>query len=311
MKYSKPQVAVLLAAYNGEQYIAEQIDTIIAQKEVQVSIIISVDKSSDRTLIIAQEYEVKYPGIVTVLPYGNKYGSAGQNFARLLLDVDFSNYQYISFADQDDIWLPGKLQRAVAELESKCADAYSSNVTAFWETGREVLVKKNYKQVEFDYLFESPGPGCTFLFSQHLVIALQKHLISKKSELEQLWMHDWYCYSFARFNEFKWYIDSAPLMRYRQHGGNEVGANEGWLSFKNRFKIILSGSGFSKVLTQAYFIGQSELEPIKLIENRSRFSMCRLLFITWKCRRQFSHKAMLSVACLLFIIIGFSHRKPE
>ncbi|MDN3632443.1 glycosyltransferase [Vibrio lentus] len=311
MKHNKPSVVVLLAAYNGEQYIAEQLNTIIAQKGVKLSILISVDKSTDSTLMIAQDYESKYPDIVTVLPYGDKYGSAGQNFTRLLCDVDFSGYQYISFADQDDIWLPDKLQRAIVELEFNGVDGYSANVTAFWETGREALIKKDYKQVEFDYLFESPGPGCTFVFNRRLALSLKKHLLSKKDDLNKLWLHDWYCYSFARFNEFKWFIDSVPLMKYRQHSSNEVGANDGWASFKNRLKVILSGDGFSKVLTQAYFIGQSELEPIKLIKNRSRFSMFRLLFVSWKCRRQFSHKMMLSVACLLFIIIGCSYRDSE
>lgn len=308
---NKAKVAVLLAAYNGEQYIVEQLDSIIEQKEVRVSIIISVDRSSDSTLMIAQEYAHRYPDIVTVLPYGETYGSAGQNFTRLLCDVDFDDYQYISFADQDDIWLSNKLQRAISELEKRKVDAYSANVTAFWETGREALVKKDYKQVEFDYLFESPGPGCTFVFNQRLALSLKKDLLSKKSELKNLWLHDWYCYSFARFNEFSWCIDSMPLMKYRQHNSNEVGANSGWVSFKSRLKVILSGDGFLKVLTQATFIGQLDLKPIKLIKDKSRFSMFKLFFISWKCRRQFSHKIMLSVACLLFTITGCSYRDPD
>lgn len=304
MKHSKPSVAVLLAAYNGEQYIEEQLDSIIAQKGVKPAIIISVDKCSDSTLEVAEKYVLQYPEIISILPYGDKYGSAGQNFIRLLLEVDLVKYQYISFADQDDIWLVNKLERAIDELELKNVDAYSANVTAFWETGREALVKKDYKQVEFDYLFESPGPGCTFVFNQRLAISFQKHLQSKSKELKLLWLHDWYCYSFARFNGFKWYIDSVPLMKYRQHNNNEVGANSGWSSFKSRLKVILSGDGFIKVLTQASFIGQLDLKPMQLLNNNSRFSMFKLLLISWKCRRQLSHKILLSLACLIFIILG-------
>jgi rhamnosyltransferase len=180
LKHSKPSVAVLLAAYNGEQYIEEQLDSIIDQDGVKLSIFISVDKCSDTTLIIAEKYAVQYPEIISILPYGDKYGSAGQNFSRLLLDVDFIDYQYVSFSDQDDIWLSNKLQRAIEQLELNSMDAYSANVTAFWETGREALVKKDYQQVEFDYLFESPGPGCTFIFNQRLALSLKKHLQSKK-----------------------------------------------------------------------------------------------------------------------------------
>lgn len=311
MKEPKATVAVLLAAYNGEQYIEEQLDSIIGQENVSISIIISVDKSNDLTLRIIDSYINKYPDIVSLLPYGEIYGSAGQNFTRLLCDVDFDVYQYISFADQDDIWLPNKLQQAIAMLESNSADAYSGNVTAFWEDGRTSLIKKDYKQVEFDYLFESPGPGCTFVFNRSLALSLQKHLSSSKANIKKIWLHDWYCYSYARFNQYKWYIDGTPLMEYRQHSNNEVGANSGWLSFKSRLKVILSGDGFLKVVTQASLIGQSELEPLKLLRGRSRFSMLKLLFISWKCRRQLSHKVMLTVVCLLFVIKGYAYNEQN
>lgn len=308
---NKRSIVVLLAAYNGDKYIIEQLDSIIAQKHVKLSIIISVDKSSDSTFLIAKEYTLRYPNVISILPYGEKYGSAGQNFIRLLYEVNFSGYQYISFADQDDIWHVEKLHRAITELELRDVDSYSANVTAFWGTGREVLIKKNHAQVEFDYLFESAGPGCTFLFNQRLAKALQKHLKSKAANLQDLWLHDWYCYSFARFNKFKWHIDSTSLMKYRQHSSNEIGANLGWASFKSRLNVVLSGDGFFKVLTQAAFIGQLDVEPIKLLNKRSRFSMFKLFLISWKCRRALSHKVMLSVACLLFVITGFPNREPK
>lgn len=306
-----PKVAVLLAAYNGEQYIKEQLDSIIEQKNVSVKIIISIDKSSDLTLNIVEEYIDKYPNIVSLLSYGESYCSAGQNFTRLLCDVDFSQYEYISFSDQDDIWLPEKLQRAISILKDSGVDAYSANVTAFWEDGRTALIKKDYAQAEFDYLFESPGPGCTFVFTQKVALSIQQHLLSKKIDLKKLWLHDWYCYSYARHNHFNWYIDSLPLMKYRQHSNNEVGANSGWVSFKSRLKVIISGSGFVKVLAQADFIGQLELEPIKLIKDKTRTSMFKLFLISWKCRRQFSHKMMLSIACLLFSFKGCTYNEVD
>ena len=311
MNSSPPKIIVLLAAYNGEKYISEQLDSILNQENVNLSILVSIDKCKDRTNSIVNKYVLDYPKIISILPYGISYGSAGQNFVRLLTDADFSDYQYISFADQDDIWLPGKLNRAITEIEQKKVDAYSSNVTAFWDSGKTSLVKKDYPQVEFDYLFESPGPGCTFVLNKKLAISIQEHLLSKGEERKSLWMHDWYCYSFSRFNKFKWCIDSIPLMRYRQHSCNEVGANTGWNSFISRLKVILDGDGFSKVLKQASFIGQSEVFPIKLIQSKQRVSMFKLFLISWKCRRQFSHKLMLAVACLLFTIKGGAYSEKN
>ena len=299
-----PTIAVLLAAYNGEQYIREQLNSILNQKKVDLSIIISVDKCNDATLFVANEYACKYPEKIFVLSYGKKYGSAGRNFVRLLFDVNFKPYQYISFADQDDIWLPNKLNRAVSEMKKNHADGYSSNVTAFWMSGKTKLVKKSFPQVDFDYLFESPGPGCTFLLSSCLAKSIQAHIVSKTNELQNLWLHDWYCYSFARSNHFCWYIDPKPMMLYRQHSSNEVGANSGWKSFITRLNIIMNGDGFIKVLAQASFIGQNESFPIKLLKSKKRMSMLKLLFISWKCRRRTLHKIMFSIACVIFFIKG-------
>ena len=304
LKNNIPNIAVLLAAYNGEQYIKEQLDSILNQEGVKLFVFVSVDKSSDSTLSIVKNYLINFPESVIILPYGKQYGSAGQNFARLLSEVNFENYDYVSFADQDDIWAPKKLSHAVSEMVKHKVDGYSSNVTAFWESGKTKLVKKDFPQVNFDYLFETPGPGCTFVLTRCLAKEIQEHLFSKANELENLWLHDWYCYSFARFKDFKWHIDSAPMMEYRQHSSNEVGANSGWKGFLSRLRIILQGDGFTKVLTQASFVGQNQSKPIQLIKRKKRIYMLKLFFISWKCRRQRLHKVMLSLACLIFFIKG-------
>jgi len=306
-----PNIAVLLAAYDGEQYIQEQLDSILAQKSVKLSIFVSVDKCKDSTFSIVKGYELEHPDILTVLSYGESFGSAGKNFTRLLCEVDLTPYQYISFSDQDDVWLPNKLERAVSEINKNNADAYSSNVTAFWDTGKKKLVKKDYPQVKFDYLFESPGPGCSFLLTCKLTKIIQSHLCEKLKEGKYVWMHDWYCYSFARFYGFNWYIDPEPMMLYRQHELNVIGANSGWKGFISRFKTIIDGDGFNQVLKQSHFIGQQASLPIKLINANNRFAMLRLFYIGSKCRRKPLHKILFSIACLIFFIKGFSYNERD
>ena len=137
------KVCVLLAAYNGEKYIKEQLDSILSQVDVAIDIYISLDLSTDLSLDIINKYKNRHKNIY-ILDYGQRYGSAGQNFFRLLMDVDFSNYNYVSFADQDDIWLPNKLYHAIEMIKLHNCDAVSSNVLAFWENGREKLIKKDY-----------------------------------------------------------------------------------------------------------------------------------------------------------------------
>ncbi|MEZ8128752.1 glycosyltransferase [Enterovibrio norvegicus] len=291
MELNKRRIAVLLAAYNGDKYIKDQIESILLQKECEVHIFISVDVSEDSTVKIISHYEALHFNI-TQLPYGNKYGSAGANFFRLLLDVDYSDYDYIAFADQDDIWLPEKLERAINMLESNGCDGYSSNVTAFWPDGREKLIKKDYPQKKYDYLFESPGPGCTFLMTNKLAMHLSKYLHRNKEGVSKLWLHDWLCYAYARSNNFSWYIDTRSLMLYRQHENNEVGANSGFGSLLRRIKSITKGDAKNKVIVQAEFL-EINSAPIRMFRDKKYFSLVPLLF---DCRRS-------TKDCFLFLVV--------
>lgn len=291
IEHRKPRVAVLLAAYNGERYIKEQLETISSQKNVEVTLFISIDKSSDQTLDVIRSLKLDIS--VEILKYGERFGSAGKNFFRLIRETNFSGFDFIAFADQDDIWLENKLSCAISKLKETGADGYSSNVTAFWDNGKRRTVKKDYEQVAYDYLFESPGPGCTFVLKNNLAIAIQNQIRDCANTESLPWMHDWYIYSFSRYNRYRWVIDSKELMLYRQHENNEVGANSGLVSLFNRLKIILAGDGLDKVVQQASFIGQSDLMPIKLLQDRSALSFLRLTFYSFKLRRKLSHKLFL------------------
>ena len=106
------RVLVLLAAHNGIRWIAEQLESIRKQERVEVTILASDDASIDGTY----EYLRSAPG-VSVFPERGPYGSAGRNFFHLLARADFSGYDYFAFSDQDDIWYPWKLSRAVDCLD--------------------------------------------------------------------------------------------------------------------------------------------------------------------------------------------------
>ncbi|WP_278182914.1 glycosyltransferase [Vibrio misgurnus] len=294
------RVCVLLAAYNGAEYIQEQLDSIVNQVYVLVDIYVSLDLSNDKTFEIIVDYQDRYPNIY-FLNYGERFGSAGKNFFHLLSTVDFSSYDFISFADQDDIWLPHKLSTSIKLIKEFGSDAYSGNVVAFWANGKRTLIKKDCEQVEFDYLFESAGPGCTFVLKSKLACEIKSRLNEKLVDIDDLWLHDWFCYSFARSNGFKWHIGSEPLMLYRQHDNNQVGASEGVGALISRAKVILSGEGFDKVIQQSKFLGQNEL-PIQLINSGSFLSLLRLASIGSNCRRKGSEKFLFIVALLLLAI---------
>ena len=279
------KVAVLLAAYNGEKYITQQLETILSQKDVVIDIYISLDQSTDSTKSIIEKFQ-RIHGNIFLLPVGERFGTSGRNFFRLIFDVDFSNYKYICFSDQDDIWLDEKLSRAIHYLSETKSDAYSGNITAFWPDGTEKLITKNYSQRKYDYLFESAGPGCTFVLSEALASEIKEYLIEHKNKLATLWLHDWFIYAYARSRAYKWFIDSKPMMLYRQHDNNVVGANAGFFAFLDRSKEVINGSAYKRVVDQAVYLGLDSLPPIELIKKQDSLSFLKLSLTASQCRRR-------------------------
>lgn len=233
----QPKVAVLLAAYNGMQWIEEQVDTILNQKGVQLTLFVSVDQSNDGTEQWVQRLSTDCDNVV-MLPYGERFGGAGRNFFHLFRSVTFEHFDYIALADQDDIWLPKKLHRACEVMAQKAVDVVSSDVTAFWPDGRKKLIKKSQPQRRLDHFFEAAGPGCTYVFNQASALALQRFIIDLGTNINQISLHDWLAYAFCRHNGFKWYIDRQPMMLYRQHAHNQVGTNTGLAAYKKRLRLI-------------------------------------------------------------------------
>lgn len=232
-----PKVAVLLAAYNGMQWIEEQVNSILNQQGVDVTLFVSVDFSTDDTDQWVQELANKHSNVV-MLPYGERFGGAGPNFFRLVRDVDFAGFDAVSFADQDDIWLANKLQRAYSLLQAGQCDVYSSNVTAFWPDGKQVIIDKAQAQKNFDHFFEAAGPGCTYVFNSASALAFKHFVFELGERIKAVSLHDWLAYAFCRHNGFKWFIDPLPSMLYRQHDGNQVGTNTGFAAYKKRIELI-------------------------------------------------------------------------
>lgn len=287
---------MLLAAYNGMAWIEAQLDSILKQTNVCVSVFISVDTSTDGTEAWCADY-AQHHASISLLPPAGRFGGASRNFFRLIRDVDFSTFDYVAFSDQDDIWHPDKLQRAVAALAPDHHDAYSSNVTAFWPDGQRVLLDKAQPQVQWDYLFEAAGPGCTYVMNRRLADAFKSSLLSHWDAAQAVSLHDWYCYAFARSHGFRWLIDPVPGMDYRQHANNQVGANTGLASLISRLKKIADGWWAGQVVLIGQLIGDNQLHPAGKHVS-TRLSFLKLAFKAPQCRRRPRDKIFFIIACL-------------
>lgn len=301
----KSRVAVLLAAYNGLKYIEHQVSSILDQENVDVSLFVSIDKSDDGTEEWFADFSRREPRVV-LLPTGAKFGRAALNFFRLINDIDFARFDYICFSDQDDVWLKDKLDRAINCLNLTNSSAYSSDVTAFWEDGRKMLVKKSQPQVKWDFLFEAAGPGCTYVLRESYASFFKKKLIEIGEDVKLIDQHDWFCYAMARGNGFKWIIDNYPGMLYRQHANNQVGVNAGGRAILNRIRQISNGSWIEQVYLICRLIDLKDKKFIASVFNSGRIGMLYLCLQSAKCRRKFSEKFIFFFIC---VVLFFRYKK--
>lgn len=170
----KPKVYVMLSAYNGEKYISKQIDSILSQTHVNVTLHIRDDGSTDRTCDILDEYAEKFPNII--VSQGDNIGYAASFWTILLQAPDC--YDYYAFSDQDDVWDPDKLAAGIHAL-SQSQGQYRLYASALNVTDEEL----NYQYTNtFNRLKPQLGSaitrprlsGCTMIFNPALLLLCQK-----------------------------------------------------------------------------------------------------------------------------------------
>ena len=237
---ARPRVLVLLATYNGERWLPEQIESILGQQDVDITIHIADDASKDDTRSLIDS-RWGLDARVQLHPYDVSSGSAGANFRRLLRQADFGGYDFVAFADQDDIWLPQKLAVAAQALRQSGACGYSCAVEAFWPDGRVQVLSQVPDGTGADFLFEGGGQGCTFVLRAELAQRVQAFCRAHPEATEALHYHDWLVYLLARAWQLAWYFDARPWMRYRQHDGNEIGSRGRLGSVLKRLELIRDG----------------------------------------------------------------------
>ncbi len=299
-----PTVAVYLAAFNGVRYLPQQLDSILGQTGVALTVFVSIDQSSDGT---EKWFEQKAhaDSRLVLLPCGEIFGGAAPNFFRLIREVEVSTFDFVAFADQDDIWLPGKLQRAVNCLTETNADGYSSDIYAFWESGRSAYIKKSFPQRQWDFLFESAGPGCTFVMRQTLAEPLQAAVRNMQNQMKEVGLHDWFTYAFARANHHPWIIDAYPSLMYRQHGDNQVGVNNGISAMVWRARKVLSGWGLNQARLIAQLVGLGASDFVCQWQCGGRRAMLGLAMQARQCRRKPVDRLWFAASCLALAIVGW------
>lgn len=216
------KLVVLLASYNGEKYIAEQLDSIFNQIcSAKIQVVVRDDGSTDHTIQIVEEYQKRYQD--QLILYKEKNVGIYKNFMRLIQLAPEA--EYYAFSDQDDVWVSNKASVAIEKIDEK------QKVPCLFYSGYDVvdqnLNKMNSVYEEDDkachsvtqILFQNRVPGCTMVFNRELMCTL------KKIKLDTVQMHDAYVCAVAYC--FGVVIScSESLILYRQHSNNTLGFNK-------------------------------------------------------------------------------------
>lgn len=247
------QVDILLATFQGAHYLEEQLESILTQSHPHFHLWIRDDKSSDQSPAILQKWARAYPQKITLLPSTERLGIIG-NFSQLM---NQSEAPYMMFADQDDKWLPHKIEISLDHVK-KMERRYDSHLPLLVHTDLKV-VDQNLKEISHSFwnyaglnpkltslnrlLSQNTMTGCTMLMNRALVNLA--HPISSEAV-----MHDWWIALVAAcFGRIQFV--NQPTLLYRQHYSNDTGAKQyGLLSWLNQSRNELNKK--SHCLKQSY-----------------------------------------------------------
>lgn len=223
----KEVVTILMATYNGEHYLREQLDSLQKQEYMNWKLIVADDGSTDGTLEILSKFQQECRNSVEIIKNNPPTGSAKANFMQLLSKADTP---YIMFCDQDDIWMQDKVQLTLESMENIETDKnipvlIHSDLTVLGENGVIAESFFNYQNLPTNVklpslLIQNSATGCTVMINK----SLQGMMLQVK-DYNKIIMHDYWAVLIAKVFGKVGFIKK-PTMYYRQHSANSVGAKE-------------------------------------------------------------------------------------
>ncbi len=303
-------VAVLLSTYNGENFLKEQLDSILNQSGVLVELFIRDDGSKDSTLEMLTAYAEKYNNIHVLI---EENVGVGNSFMNLLYYVG-NGYDYYSFADQDDIWEENKLFEAVSMLSQSDMSLYASNQECVDKYGNSLGLRYGLDSIihldPVAILEKNMLAGCTMVFKRSLYEIITDKKSRPTQELLRNRLHDVWVAMTASINGGILY-DERSFIKYRQHENNVVGANNNGFvkKFKEKSEKVFNKkfrNGRSWLAKEIFerFPDQVENFPvIKVCADTNTFSGKRRLIKNNKLLRSYSKESYLGF--FLKVMFGY------
>lgn len=183
----------MMATYKGERWVGEQIDSILGQEGVDVTLRICDDQSPDGTFSICKKYANSFPNVVVTRNETNL--GVNDNFMQMLYEDDAENYDYYAFSDQDDLWMPNKLSAAVDTIEKMIVGEEPAlyycdliNVEGSSES-RELYRFAECERHPATVLLRNYINGCVMVFNHALARIVQSYRPTHFPRMHDVWLH--------------------------------------------------------------------------------------------------------------------------
>lgn len=276
-------VAILMATYNGEKYIEEQIESILNQTYQDFVLYIRDDNSTDGTQRIINEYVKKYPEKIIQVRDDKIAKGACNNFMYLLEYVyNLNKYDMFMFSDQDDFWIEDKVKTTIKEynrVNNKEQPILIHTDLNVVDAQLNVIDESFFKYSNLngkynsfnDYLIQNNVTGCTTFINKSLVDLI-------KFDIKEIRMHDWYFALIASAFGQVIFIDKATI-KYRQHGNNVLGAKKikGIIDIYNKLvKNNTIKEDLEKALRQAENFRENHYESLSEKNKKILDDFCKI-----------------------------------
>ena len=258
------KIDILMATYNGEKYLKAQIESILNQTYKNINLIISDDCSTDNTRQILKKYEEN--DNIQIYYQKENLGSI-RNFEFLLSKVENELYM---LSDQDDIWLDNKVEETLNNLEKEDADLVFTDLEVVDENlniidksfnrkmGKIHKIQKTLKTDELEYLYNNIT-GCTIMSKKEFISKILPFPKDSKYIIHDSWIG-----LIVSLNGKISYLDK-PLIKYRQHGDNQIGTQRESFTYKKFNQIRELFINVKKDLFKTYIENQEKF-PSRLKE---------------------------------------------
>ena len=258
-------ISILLASYNGEKFIAEQIESVLCQTVQDFYLYIRDDKSTDGTLSIVNGYAERYANKVFVSQNEANSGGAKHNFMNMMIE---RKDDYVMLCDQDDVWRQDKIEVTLNEM-LKLEKIYNYKTPLLVQTdlvvvdenletlspSYKIAMNMDYRRTKLENLvIQNTLTGCTVMYNHALA-----DLITEDPPF--MVMHDWWLMLVASAFGKIGSLDSKTVL-YRQHGENEIGAKD-VRSIRYRVDRLRDYGDAKRAINETYLQAQSFLEAFK------------------------------------------------